>query len=131
MTKEQRVTVPATMALSRLGPAPEPTRDRPDRFKDKFLAAVDSWEDGCLYCGAAADVRPLPGSGGSVALPLCDKHVRWAMAARREQIGKQTRTLRGLLLAWVRLRDGDRDTALLWLSEGGKNGDRRRRRPST
>jgi hypothetical protein len=94
---------------------PFPTRGRPDRFKDRFLEVVDRWQEGCLYCGEPAEVRPLPASHGLVRLPLCDKHVRWAMACRREGAGKQSRHLRGFVLAWVRLKGGDRDAAIVWL----------------
>ena len=86
------------------------------RYRDRFLALVAEWETGCLFCHADAEVRPLPGSAGAVLLPLCDKHVRWAMACRREQHGKQARHLRGLALAWVRLRGGDRNAATVWLN---------------
>jgi len=96
-----------------------PRSPRPDRFQDRFLCIVDDWRAGCLYCGATAALRPLPESGGKVLLPLCDKHLRWAMAARRERFGKQARTLRGLVLAWVRLRGGERDAALVWLRAKG------------
>ena len=89
---------------------------RPARYKDRFLDAVERWQEGtCLYCRAATTVRALPRSGGQVCLPLCDKHVRWAMAARRERFGKQSRILRGYLLAWCRLQGGDRDVAIVWL----------------
>ena len=94
---------------------PFPVRDRPDRFKDRFLDIVDRWQTGCLYCGDAADLRPLPRSHGQVQLPLCEKHVRWAMAARDERYGKQAHVLEGLLLAWCRLRGGDREAAIAWL----------------
>ena len=94
-----------------------PAPSRPDRFKDRFLDRVDRWQDGCLYCGAEAEVRPLPRSHGLVCLPLCDKHVRWAMAARRERFGKQARVLRRYVLAWCRLRGGDREAATKWLNE--------------
>lgn len=93
--------------------SPESTQRR---YKDRFLDAVAEWEEGCLYCGAAAELRPLPRSGGLVQLPLCATHVRWAMAARRERQGKQAHILRGLLLAWCRLRGGDRDAAVVWLN---------------
>jgi hypothetical protein len=96
------------------------------RFRDRFLAVVDEWDAGCLFCGADTDVRPLPGSAGAVVLPLCHKHVRWAMACRREQHGKQARHLRGLVLAWARLHGGDRDAATVWL-----NGHDLHRREST
>jgi hypothetical protein len=98
---------------------PFPTRGRPERFKDRFLDRVDRWQEGCcLYCGAPAEVRPLPRSHGLVHLPLCDKHVRWAMATRRERYGKQARILNKLVLAWVRLRGGDRAAAQEWLRDG-------------
>lgn len=95
---------------------PFPALSRPDRFKDRFLDRVDRWQGGCLYCGAEAEVRPLPRSHGLVFLPLCDKHVRWAMATRDDRFGKQSRVLRGYLLAWCRLKDGDREAALAWLN---------------
>lgn len=94
---------------------PFPTRDRPDRYQGRFLEMVDLWQHGCLYCGEPAEVRPLPRSHGRVRLPLCEKHVRWAMATRRERYGKQAHILQGLLLAWCRLKDGDREAAKRWL----------------
>lgn len=90
---------------------------RPARFKDRFLDRVDRWNRGtCLYCGVEAQLRVLPRSNGLLELPLCDKHLRWAMAARAERHGKQAHILRGYLLAWCRLRGADRDAAKAWLS---------------
>ena len=109
MVKRERAVVTGTVI-------PFPARPRPDRFKDRFLDAVDRWQTGCLYCGGPAEVRPLPRSHGLVRLPLCDKHVRWAMAARDERYGKQAHVLEGLLLAWCRLRGSDRETAKAWLN---------------
>lgn len=86
------------------------------RYKDRFLDRVARWEEGCLYCGEPAQVRPLPRSAGLVQLPLCDKHMRWAMAARRERFGKQSYLLRGYVLAWCRLKGCDREAALTWLN---------------
>ena len=88
---------------------------RPDRFKDRHLATVDEWRGGCVYCGAPESRQTLPGSNGLVVLPLCSKHVRWAMAARRERMGKQSRTLKRLVLAWCRLKGGDQEAAHEWL----------------
>lgn len=87
------------------------------RYRDRFLATVDGWKSGtCIHCGAPARIRALPRSAGTVELPLCDKHLRWAMACRREGMGKQLHHLRGLVLAWVRLKGGDRSCAIVWLN---------------
>lgn len=86
------------------------------RLKDRFLATVEGWESGCIHCGLPAPVRTLPRSAELVELPLCAKHVRWAMACRREGMGKQSHHLRGLVLAWVRLKGGDRHAAIVWLN---------------
>ena len=99
----------------------------PPRFKDRFLAVVAEWEGGCLWCGEEETVDALPGSGGALDLPLCAKHVRWAMAARREGIGKQTRILRGLLFAWCRLKGGDRALTSAWLAGASLEGRARPR----
>ena len=92
-----------------------PTQAQPIRFKDKHLARVEAWEGGCVYCGAGDVVSHLPGSAGALTMPLCPRHVRWAMAARQERIGKQARNLKLLLLAWCRLRGDDREVAKAWL----------------
>lgn len=87
----------------------------PTRFKDRHLAAVDAWTGGCLYCGASEVVPALPGSEGLLRVPFCGRHVRWALASRRERVGKQARHLKKLVLAWCRLRDGDVEVARQWL----------------
>jgi len=99
----------------------------PQRFKDRFLAVVAEWEGGCVWCGEQETVDALPGSGGALDLPLCAKHVRWAMAARREAMGKQTRILRGLLFAWCRLEGRDRGAAQAWLAGVSREARARRR----
>jgi hypothetical protein len=113
--------LPAVELASPFSFSLQPLKDRRSpplagRFKDRFLDRVDRWSEGCLYCGEPADLRPLPGSGKRVQLPLCDKHLRWAMATRRERYGKQAHILRGYVLAWCRLKGGDRDAAVVWLS---------------
>jgi hypothetical protein len=91
------------------------TETRPHRFKDKHLARVDAWTGGCLYCGDP-DVYPhLPGSERALTMPLCQRHIRWAMVSRREKIGKQARNLKLLLFAWCRLHGDDREVAKAWL----------------
>jgi hypothetical protein len=90
-------------------------KNRPDRFKDRYLLAVDQWQGGCLYCGDA-DTRPtLAGSDGRLTMPLCSKHTRWALAARRERVGKQARRLKLMLRAWCRLHGDDPAIADEWL----------------
>lgn len=84
------------------------------RVKDKFLLAVEQAEGGCLFCGAR-EVVLLPGPGARLGPLFCERHVRWALAARRERVGRQARTLKKLLLAWCRLRNGDEQTARKWL----------------
>lgn len=88
---------------------------RPDRFKDRYLAMVDEYAGGCLYCGAGEVVPVLPGTDGKLAIPFCRKHVRWALASRRERMGKQSRVLKKLVLAWCRLKGGDAEFAKRWL----------------
>lgn len=88
---------------------------RPDRFKDRYLAKVDEWSGGCLYCGDPDVVTALPGSGGRLEIPFCRRHVRWALASRREGMGKQSRVLKHLILGWCRLKGGDRELAKEWL----------------
>lgn len=85
------------------------------RVKDRHLQVVLEWRGGCVYCGAVAVGLSLPGSGGQLTMPLCARHVRWAMAARRERVGKQARNLKKLLLAWARLHGGDREAVARWL----------------
>ena len=68
-----------------------------------------------MYCGDSDVVRALPGSGGELTVPFCRKHVRWAMAARCERMGKQALRLKRLLHAWCRLRGGDRERVREWL----------------
>ena len=89
--------------------------DPPSRFKDRHLAIVQEWRDGCLLCDSQQTVDELPGSDGEFYLPLCARHVRWAMASRRERVGRQARNLKLFLLAWCRLRGGDRQAAKEWL----------------
>lgn len=84
------------------------------RAKDKFLVAAAEHAGRCLFCGNP-DVAPLEGSGARLGLLFCERHVRWAMAARRERIGKQTRTLRLLLLANCRINGGDPNQVKDWL----------------
>lgn len=91
---------------------------RPDRFKDRDLAVVEEWVSGCIVCGDEEVVAALPGSEGMLTLPLCPRHVRWALASRREGMGKQSRRLRGLLFAWCRLHGDDRELAKAWLAKG-------------
>lgn len=89
--------------------------DPPRRFKDRHLQVVSEWRGGCLICGSA-DLSPvLPPALARVGFPLCDRHLRWAMASRRERMGRQARNLKLLLLAWCRLNQQDRQTALDWL----------------
>lgn len=97
------------------------------RAKDKFLVAVAEHAGRCLFCGNP-DVAPLEGSGANLGLLFCDRHVRWAMAARRERIGKQARTLRLLLLANCRVNGGDAALVDLWLTRRLKPADSTRRR---
>lgn len=91
--------------------------DRHDRPRDRWTALVTEWYDGCLKCDAPVSDRPLPGSDGQLYLPLCERHIRWAMASRRERLGKQAGYLKKLLLAWCRYRGAptDLDTARDWL----------------
>lgn len=89
--------------------------ERPERFKDRYLDAVDSWRGGCLYCGCEPARATLAGSDGRLTMPLCPKHTRWAMACRRERVGKQARKLKLLLLAWCRLKGDDTGIAREWL----------------
>lgn len=95
-------------------------RARPDRFKDRDLAVVEEWVSGCIVCGEDEVAEALPGSEGKLTLPLCARHVRWALASRREGMGKQSRRLRGLLFAWCRLHGDDRETAKAWLAKGAR-----------
>jgi hypothetical protein len=97
------------------GPAAQRRPARPGRFKDRHLAIVDEWQQGCLYCGELPVRGALPGSGGKLQVPFCEKHVRWALASRRERFGKQARNLKQLLYAWVRLHGGDRKQVRGWL----------------
>ncbi len=84
------------------------------RVKDKFLLRVIENTGGCLYCDDPALV-PLEGSGSRLGLLFCEKHVRWAMAARRERYGKQARTLQRLLLAHCRVTGSDPGPVKEWL----------------
>lgn len=86
----------------------------PARPKDKYLIAATEHAGRCLFCGNP-DVAPLEGSGANLGLLFCDRHVRWAMAARRERLGKQARTLRLLLLANCRINGGDATATVEWL----------------
>lgn len=88
---------------------------QPTRLKDRFLRVVEEWSGGCVYCGEPEVRASLPGSSGNLTMPLCARHTRWAMAARRERMGKQARTLKLLLLAWCRLRGDDPGVARAWL----------------
>jgi len=85
------------------------------RLKDRHLCVIDEWTTGCVYCGEEEVAACLPGSGGRLTMPLCRRHVRWAMACRRERVGKQARHLKKLLLAWCRLRGDDLEVAEAWL----------------
>lgn len=73
--------------------------DEAMRPQDQFTVAVDAWEGGCLYCSASERLCPLPGLEAS-GPPLCPRHLRWAMASRRERHGRQAGRLRRLLRAW-------------------------------
>ena len=90
------------------------TPDPPGRPKDKYLAKVVDWRGGCLLCGEVVAER-LPPVMHDVEFPLCDKHVRWALASRRERIGHQAGNLRGFLLAWCRHRNADPAPVRAWL----------------
>lgn len=79
--------------------------DTPNRQLDRWNALAAEWAGGCLVCGRVETGRPLPGSDGELMLPLCERHVRWAMASRRERMGKQAGNLKKLLLAWSRHRE--------------------------
>ena len=70
------------------------------RHKDRHLVVVEEWTGGCVYCGAA-ETTLLPGLDHFVDIPFCTLHVRWALASRRERVGKQARHLKKLVLAWV------------------------------
>jgi hypothetical protein len=96
-------------------PVPVGDASLPERIKDRHLAIVAEWRGGCLYCGAEEVVPTLPGSDGKLAIPFCPRHLRWALASRRERMGKQARTLKKLLLAWCRLRGGDPELVKQWL----------------
>ena len=89
--------------------------DSPNRKKDRWEAIVAEWQGGCIRCGSPETGRALPGSGGRLDLPLCERHLRWALASRRERIGKQAGELARLLLAWCRYRELDRAEARRWL----------------
>lgn len=89
--------------------------DGPDRFKDRHLAMVQEWTEGCLLCGASDTVAELPGSHGRFYLPLCQRHLRWALASRRERVGRQARNLKHYLLAYCRIHGGDSAAARQWL----------------
>lgn len=87
----------------------------PVRVKDRWVNVVDEWRGGCLWCGASEAGR-LPGL--EVGVVFCPRHVRWAMASRREGMGKQSYILRRLLLAWCRRRGGDPEVVKQWLARG-------------
>lgn len=86
------------------------------RVKDRWVNVVDEWHGGCLWCGSP-DARVLPGLE-EVGVVFCRRHVRWAMASRREGMGKQSYILRRLLLAWCRRRGGDPEVVKQWLGRG-------------
>ena len=90
--------------------------DRHDRARDRWTALVVEWRGGCLVCDDADNGRCLPGSDGCLRIPLCDRHIRWAMASRRERMGKQAGHLKLLLLAWCHHNHSDDvDVARTWL----------------
>src|SRR3954469_14579237 len=91
--------------------------DPPNRPRDRWTALVAEWQAGWLLCESPETERSLPGSDGQVHLPLCDRHVRWAMASRRERLGKQAGRLKKLLVAWSHLyEDADHAArARIWL----------------
>lgn len=91
------------------------TPDHPSRSKDRFVAIVREHRDGCLLCSESEVPEALPASAGRVFLPLCAKHRRWAMASRRERIGRQARRLKHFVLAWADHHNLDRDAARDWL----------------
>jgi hypothetical protein len=83
--------------------------------KDRHLRVVGEWQSGCVCCCAEVTASSLPGSDGKLTMPLCPRHVRWAMACRRERVGKQARNLKKLLFAWCRYQGDDREAAKVWL----------------
>lgn len=85
------------------------------RALDIQSAIVADWQGGCLLCDEAEVDKPLSESDGMLRLPLCQRHRRWAMASRREKVGKQSRRLKRLLLAWSRAHGQDVDAARRWL----------------
>ena len=103
-------------------------RDPPGRPKDRFYATVAEWTGGCVKCGQPVAQETLPDSDGRLRMPLCRRHVRWAMASRREGVGKQAGALRRLLLAWCDVHGEDAALAKDWL-ERGRQAKRVRRDP--
>lgn len=85
------------------------------RALDMQSALVAQWQGGCLLCDAEDLEEPLPESEGLLRMPLCKRHLRWAMASRRERMGKQSRHLKRLLLAWVKATGQDPAAARRWL----------------
>lgn len=87
----------------------------PNRPLDRYTARVAEWRGGCVYCGEPDTGRALPESDDKVFMPLCARHTRWAMASRRERMGKQSGALKRLLLAWCKSRNIDEAPAREWL----------------
>ena len=88
--------------------------DSPMRRKSTMDVVVWEWQSGCLYCGDPAEIRPLPDEC-PLCVPLCPKHRRWAMASRRERIGKQAGKLKLLLIAWSKRAGTDPREVSKWL----------------
>jgi hypothetical protein len=88
-----------------------PGRSRP---LERARAVVEDWRGGCLYCAGPAPLRPLPWQP-TLVVPLCDRHLRWALAARRERWGKEAAKLQRLLSAWVACSGQSQDDVDQWL----------------
>jgi hypothetical protein len=95
------------------------TRNEVDRPRDRYSGVAADVLNGprlrCLHCGSENVCSSLPGSGGRLRVPLCRKHVRWALASRRERIGKQAGVLKRMLLAWGDATGVDRALVRDWL----------------
>lgn len=88
--------------------------DPPDRPKDLFSAVVKEWQGGCLLCDAPVTDR-LPSGLMGTGFPLCERHVRWALASRRERMGRQAGRLKWFLLAWCQRERLDPGPVREWL----------------
>lgn len=91
------------------------TPDPPTRSKDRYVVVAREWRSGCLLCEEQDLVTGLPGCTADLGFPLCARHLRWAMASRRERVGHQALRLKRLLLAWCRVRERDGAAAREWL----------------